>query len=141
MAKTFSFDDIRRHREAGLTVKETAARLGCSESTVHNALREMGLLTGHRQFAVPRDRLLELWNRGLTLTEMGIACGCSASTMSNLVRAAKLPKRSRPNMSEGVDPTPSEIEERARECRERHYAQRRAETHECSAMKAWRHKA
>jgi hypothetical protein len=36
------------------------------------------------------------------------------------------------------DPTPQEIEERARECRERHYAQRRGESEHASKFRIWR---
>lgn len=141
MGKRVNYDEIRRLRGEGLTIPTIAARLGCSESTVQNALRAMGITTGPRVFKADREKLLELWNQGLTLIEMGLALGCSASTMSGLIRAHNLPERRRPNMSVGADPTPAEIAERARECRERHYAQRRAETSECSRIKTWRQDA
>jgi len=40
--------------------------------------------------------------------------------------------------SEANDPTPEEIAERARECRERHFKERREETPVASRARAWR---
>ena len=73
--------------------------------------------------------MYRLW-RDMTLSrrEIAVELGISHSTLEYLASKHKLPKRpSQRGNREMVDPTPEEIAERARECRERHFAARRAE--------------
>ena len=83
--------------------------------------------------------LFALW-ADHTLERCDIARRLRIST-THLVRLAsryKLPPRPYEHKSITVDPTPEEIAERARECRERHFAQRRAEAAESTRTKAWK---
>lgn len=138
MERVYDYDAMRRMREDGMAVEDIAARLGCSGSTVERALREMGCSTGPYRIRVERERLLELWQQGLTLVQIGIELGCSASTVSTMVKRERMPRRPAIRKEAENDPTPAEIAERARECRERHYAQRRAEKEENVRTKIWK---
>jgi len=53
-----------------------------------------------------------------------------------LVRQHGIPPREQLRKMPLADPTPDEIAERARECRERHYAERRGETDQTTLQ--WR---
>lgn len=87
--------------------------------------------------------LFQLWTAGASRKDIAARFGVSESTVYKWMVTYKLPKRKGiENSGHGnPDPTPAEIEERARECRERHYAMRRAEPDECARIKAWRHRA
>lgn len=75
----------------------------------------------------PRQRkFAELWNAGAAVAEIAAALGISRSNVHQMRFHLKLPKRDREDVR-WCDPTPEEIVERARECRERHYAMRRSE--------------
>jgi len=65
----------------------------------------------------------------MTLSKADVArrLGITQAGLERLVRVHKLPRRPRASTAPARDPTPDEIAERARECRERHYAMRRAE--------------
>ena len=63
------------------------------------------------------------------MIDIAAALGVSVSCVYSLRHQYKLPKRERVFAFPG-DPTPEEIADRARECRERHFAKRRAETDE-----------
>ena len=75
----------------------------------------------------PRQKLLaDLWNAGAAVDDIAAALGVSRQVVYQLRYQQKLPIRPRPERRMD-DPTPEEIAERARECRERHYAMRRSE--------------
>lgn len=82
-----------------------------------------------------------VWEAGeLSRTEMAIHFGCSVSSIDNLRITLGLKKRKRtPWRVRQVipDPTPEEIAERARECRERHFAERRSEP-DVPTCRGWR---
>lgn len=73
--------------------------------------------------------LWEMWNAGAPVIDIAAALGVSVSVIYSLRHQYKLPKRPRV-FAFPDDPTPEEIAERARECREAHFARRRAETDE-----------
>lgn len=80
--------------------------------------------------------LYQLWNdRTLTRAEIASRLGISHTFLTRLVAKHKLPPRHAEHKRNVVDPTPDEIAERARQCRERHYAQRRAEPPELTNTK------
>lgn len=126
--------EIRRLREEGLRNCDIAQRLGCCESTVDQAVRKMNLA---RRSSGPRKPidvplLFELWSTDLSYMEIAQRMGVSVSTIALLRKHHGLPLRmQRRKESVTDDPTPAEIEERSRQCRERHYAQRRSEK-ECN---------
>jgi hypothetical protein len=63
------------------------------------------------------------------------------SWIDNYRMELALPARNRANPQECYsenDPTPEEIAERARELREKHFAERRLETDVASRSRAWR---
>lgn len=71
-----------------------------------------------------------LWAAGASRMDLAERFGCSVSWIDGyrmqLNLAARQPSRSQECYSP-FDPTPEQIAERARECRERHYAERRRE--------------
>ena len=88
---------------------------------------------------VDMQELFRMWHdRRLTRREIALALGVSQSFLSTTAARLGLPRRETVH-SEANDPTPEEIAERARECRERHYAARRLESEEASRSRAWRH--
>lgn len=75
---------------------------------------------------IDRKRLTQLYNAGLTTSQIARRLGCAERSVTRAAgRFGIIEIQTCPRSS---DPTPEEIEERARECRERHFAQRRAET-------------
>ena len=89
-------------------------------------------------YSVPE--LHRLWASGMSHRDIAAALGCSESCITKLKARHKLPTRPRAEkLVYETDPTPDELEQRARECRERHFAQRRNETDECARIKVWRH--
>lgn len=82
--------------------------------------------------------LTQLWMAGETCEAIGKRFGVSASTICEWAKRYKLPKRERPQRNKSADPTPEEIAERAAECRERHFAQRRAERDDSVRTKVWK---
>lgn len=87
----------------------------------------------------PRQKLLaDLWHAGAAVDDIAAALGVSKQVVYQLRFQYGLPKRPRPEMRSD-DPTPEQIAERARECREAHYARRRSETDETARIKVWRH--
>jgi hypothetical protein len=86
-------------------------------------------------------RLYQLWNdHTLTRVKVSAMLGISPTHLTRLVARHKLPPRPRDRNQHASDPTPDEIAERARQCRERHYAQRRAEPDDLTNSKVsqWR---
>jgi hypothetical protein len=86
-------------------------------------------------------KLYQLWNdHTLTRVKVSAMLGISSTHLTRLVARHKLPPRPRDRNQHGNDPTPDEIAQRAAECREKHFAQRRAEP-ECSTtskVSKWR---
>lgn len=84
-----------------------------------------------------KQRILsEMWAAGAAVVDIAAALGITTSAVYTLRHQYGLPKRPKV-YSNPDDPTPEEIAERARECRERHYARRRAESDETSRIKVW----
>ena len=81
-----------------------------------------------------------LWLAGeMSRVDLANHFRCSVSAIDNLRAAMKLPKKKRTQHRPEyimADPTPDEIAQRAQECRERHYAQRRSEP--VPTMRVWR---
>ena len=86
-------------------------------------------------------KLYQLWNdHTLTRVKVSAMLGISPTHLTRLVARHKLPPRPRDRNQHGNDPTPDEIAQRAAECREKHFAQRRAEP-DCSTtskVSKWR---
>ena len=85
-------------------------------------------------------KLCALWaDASVPRVEVAKRLRVSSSQLVRLVRRYKLPPRPHEhNRASSIDPTPDEIAERARQCRERHYAQRRAEGDETTRTKIWK---
>jgi hypothetical protein len=85
--------------------------------------------------------LYQLWNdHTLTRVRISEMLRISPTHLTRLVARHKLPPRPRDKNQQMNDPTPDEIAQRAAECRERHFAQRRAEP-DCSTtskVSKWR---
>jgi hypothetical protein len=86
-------------------------------------------------------KLYQLWNdHTLTRVKVSSMLGISPTHLTRLVARHKLPPRPRDKNQYMNDPTPDEIAQRAAECREKHFAQRRAEP-DCSTtskVSKWR---
>jgi len=83
--------------------------------------------------------LYQLWNdHTLTRVQVSTMLGISATHLTRLVARHKLPPRRRDYRRDVADPTPDEIAQRAAECREKHFAQRRAEPDEVTRTKVWK---
>ena len=78
-------------------------------------------------------KLFALWS-DMTIHRDDIArrLGISVSRLYLLKQRHGLPDRPCKRQWPRADPTPEQIAERARECREKHYAQRRAEPYEAA---------
>lgn len=86
---------------------------------------------GHRRLKYSVTELFRLWGSGASYQEIAAALGCTQSTVHDLRDRHKLPKREKKTNTEfkaADDPAEEEIEQRARECREAHFAKRRRET-------------
>jgi DNA-binding CsgD family transcriptional regulator len=73
-----------RLRRQGLTVKQIAARFGCSEATIERALRRYGLFPPTRPTLVDRvdpKRLAKLRKEGVPVAEIARQLGCSPRTV------------------------------------------------------------
>lgn len=78
---------------------------------------------------ITREQILRYWHEDtMTLMDISLRLGCSVTTLSRLASEYRIPRRSAVHQNIVADPTPEEIAERARECRERHYAERRGES-------------
>lgn len=140
MARRVDYVELTRLRNLGMPYSEIATLLQCCVSSVERATARLDL--ERRQRGPRRDIdipvLHSLWASELELPEIALRLGCSVSTLYMLRDRHKLPPRPRMMVTVLTDPTPQEIEERARECRERHYAQRRGESEHASKFRVWR---
>jgi DNA-binding CsgD family transcriptional regulator len=130
MARRIDYHELRRLRGLGVHNADIAGRLGCSVSSVERAASKMGLPPRQhgpsRTIDVPT--LFALWASDMGTDEIALHFKCSVSTLHLLSKRHALPKRRRKEVQLVGDPTPEQIAERARECRERHFAERRGET-------------
>ncbi len=86
----------------------------------------------------PKQKLLrDMWEAGAAVKDIAAALGVSVAVVYSLRHQYGLPKRA-PVFAFPDDPTPEQIAERARECREAHYARRRAETDDTVRTKVWK---
>lgn len=94
-----------------------------------------------RRVQIPEAEFRRLWAAGASRQDLAERYRCSVSWIDNYRMELALPARKRANPQEcysANDPTPEEIAERARELREKHYAERRMETDEASRARSWR---
>jgi hypothetical protein len=120
--------EFARLWEEGLSIDRIAERFDIHRNTVLRKACEMRLPKRARQVDVPM--LFRLWG-DMTLTRVEVArqLGLTEGNLTRLAARYGLGPRGRQHRAFSMDdPTPDEIAERARECRERHMAQRRAET-------------
>ena len=97
--------------------------------------------------------LFKLWHEGTDTKDIAAQFGVSVSTVCKWASQYKLPRRLHWSQTDAPAPSPEDdaaslaglglspwVAERARECRERHYAERRAEPEIVAAAKAraWR---
>ena len=120
--------EFARLWEEGVPSYRIAERLGIHANTVTRMAYELRLPRRGRKVDVPT--LFSLW-ADMTLTRVEVArkLGVTEGNLTRLAERYGLGPRGRQHRAFSMDdPTPEEIAERARECRERHFAQRRAET-------------
>ncbi len=138
MAFRIDYTEMKRLRESGILNADIAARLGCSTNMVTDAAKRFGwprrARGTRRQVDVPL--LFRMWHSEMETPEIASALGITACTLNTLRQKHGLPKRPRVAVMLVADPTPDEIAKRARECRERHYAERRGETDQTTLQ--WR---
>jgi hypothetical protein len=88
---------------------------------------------------IPFDlgRVRELVAAGATMNDLAFEFVCSVGTVRSYLREHGLVAAcADPGVK--ADPTPEEIQERARECREKHYQARRREPWETTRIQLWR---
>ena len=138
--RAVDFREMKRLRDAGVTNGEIAKRLGCGETAVTDAVRRFGWpkKTTRQRVDVDVPKLFLLWHTQATLTEIAEQLGCKVTTLWTLKKRHKLPPKRRKDGSSISDPTPQQIEERAREVREMHYARRRGESDSTTKVRLWR---
>ena len=122
------YQEFARLWGEGASIERLAERFDIHRNTVLRKACEMRLPRRRRQVDVPM--LFELW-ADMTLTRVEVArkLGVTEGNLTRLAERYGLGPRGRQHRAFSMDdPTPEEIAERARECRERHFAQRRAET-------------
>ena len=119
MARRVDYVELTRLRNLGMPYAEIATLLQCCVSSVERATARLDL--ERRQRGPRRDIdvpvLHSLWASELELPEIAVRLGCSVSTLYMLRDRHKLPPRPRMRVTVLTDPTPQEIEDRARECR------------------------
>jgi uncharacterized protein YjcR len=138
MAHRIDYTEMKRLRDSGMRNGEIASRLGCSEASIAVAARRFGWAKrqpGQRR-TIDVPLLHQLWYSEMETPDIALRMGVSLTTLNTLRQRHGLPKRPRAEVMLVADPTPEEIAERARQCRERHYAERRGETDETTL--AWR---
>lgn len=136
--KRIDYTEMKRLRDSGMRNAEIAARMNCSEATVVEAARRFGWpkKTPGQKRTIDAALLFKLWHSDMETPDIAFALGVSLSTLHNVRQKYGLPKRPRAEVTLVADPTPQEIAERARQCRERHFAERRGETDETTLK--WR---
>lgn len=82
--------------------------------------------------------LFRLWAGGASYKEIAASLGVTESYVHKLKERHKLPNRKREYSAPTNDPTPEEIEQRAAECRERHFQKRRSETEDQTRTRVWK---
>ena len=130
MAHRIDYTEMKRLRDSGMRNADIGDQLGCTANTVTDAAKRFGWPRRTRGTRRQIDvlALFELWHSELETADIAIRVGVSQCTLNELRKRYGLPKRRRVSVLLVADPTPEEIEQRARECRERHYAERRGET-------------
>ena len=96
---------------------------------------------GMKKIEIDEAIFRRMWAAGASRTDLACHFDCSVSTVDEVRVRMGLPARNRyryQNKQVTLDPTPDEIVERARECREKHYAQRRGEADETTRVRLWR---
>ena len=111
----------------GMNNCEIARRLGCGDSAVGKAAERLGLRESKPRVGVDVEKLFRLWSSDMLREDIARELGVSVSHLARLCQRHHLPKRKPMRNQADTDPTPDEIAARASECRERHYAARRAE--------------
>lgn len=138
MAHRIDYTKMKRLRDSGMTLAKIASVMDCNEKTVSNAVKKFGWdkRPAGKPKKVDTAELFKAWFSDMDTGDIALQFGISLSTLHSLRCRHKLPKRPRAAVTFVADPTPEEIAKRARECRERHYAERRGETDETTLQ--WR---
>jgi hypothetical protein len=90
-----------------------------------------------RRIAIDEGVVRQLVAAGATNNDLAFEFCCSVGTIRGFLRQHGIvPVMAEPGAK--PDPTPEEIEERARECREKHFAARRREPWETTRVQLWR---
>lgn len=146
---------------AEMPTPEIARRAGLSTSGLWLLRKRAGLPRRKRtSWKFGKERhvdaalLFRLWHQDpldMPIDEIARQLGVGQSTVYKHAKRHKLPRRNARTVIEPsgkkrtelyypslvVDPTPEEIAERARECRERHFAKRRSEDEHTTRKKIW----
>lgn len=117
--------EFARLWEEGVPSYRIAQQLDIHANTVTRLVSELKLPSRRKPVDVPA--LFRMWTTGVAREVICQELGVSSQQLSVLKQQYKLPDRPKRPASLAPDPTPEEIAERAAACRERHFAQRRAE--------------
>ena len=86
--------------------------------------------------SITPEEFARLWHEGETLDRLAARIGVSRATVMRYANRLGLPNRGQ--LQRKPDPTPEEIEQRARELRERHFAELLAEQDSVTRCRVWR---
>lgn len=129
-----------------MPLKKIAERLGVTVGTLILMEREHDLPPRPKspwnkgKTAIDTAALFRLWHADpaeMPSREIAKRLCVSISTLHKFAQRHKLPPRPRVVRDLTVDPTPEEIEQRAAECRELHYAKRRRESDDDTRKRVW----
>ena len=138
MGQQVDYQQIVQLRDGGMRHADIATRLGCCVSTVEHVCRRLGLprRSAGPQKPIDVPTMYRMWTDGVPSQVIAERLGVCMSTLHALRKRHKLPKRAVVRRVTPKDPTPEELQVRARECREKHFAQRRGESDETTLQ--WR---
>ena len=138
MGQRVDQQQIVQLRDGGMKHDDIATRLGCCVSTVEHVCRRLGLprRSAGPQKPIDVPSMYRMWTDGVPSQVIAERLGVCMSTLHALRQRHKLPKRAVVRRVTPKDPTPEELQVRARECREKHFAQRRGESDETTLQ--WR---
>lgn len=91
-----------------------------------------------RYYHITEGELKKLWESRMLAKDIAKHFNVSREMIYAARKFFGLTDRDPVRADEVPDPTPEEIRARKREVRRKHFAAKRAETSECSRIKAWR---
>jgi len=90
--------EVKKEYSFGKSCAEVAALDGCSETSMYNRMRDLGVTMRSRSEAnqlFPNSVFILLYNLGLSTSQIGRLLGVNSSTVTKRLHLLKFPLRSR----------------------------------------------